>query len=84
MSAADVEAVAREALVKGMDHQHRKRWAEVASLDAARQAVLAYVREGAMAPRGLSDVLQAQGLFDGQVWTVDPAFVMWLREREES
>ena len=66
MDPADVEAVAREALVTGMDHQHRKRWAELAGVRGAQKAVAAYARHGAEAPEALYDALQEHGLFDGK------------------
>ena len=80
---ADVDAVAREALITGMDHQHQKRWAELAAVPEVQRAVVEHARaQNAPAPRPLYDALQEHGLFDGLAWTVDPAFVMWVRERE--
>jgi hypothetical protein len=79
---ADVEAVTHEALVAGLAHQHEKRWAALASTSDAQAAVVAYARMDAPAPRALHDILRAHGLFDGVSWTVDPAFAMWLRERD--
>jgi WD40 repeat protein len=79
---ADVDASAREALVVGLHHQHTKRWAELAAAPEVQRALADHARDGAAAPRRLYDALQQHGLFDGLVWTVDPAFVMWVRERE--
>jgi uncharacterized protein YjiK len=82
MEIADVEAVARETLVTGLAHQHEKRWGELTGTPAAQTALVAYVLESVPAPRALHDTLREHGLFDGLVWTVDPAFMMWIRERE--
>jgi WD40 repeat protein len=79
---ADVDAAAREALVTGLDHQHKKRWAELAAAPNIQQALADYARNSTPAPRKLYDALQEHGLFDGLAWTVDPAFMMWIRERE--
>jgi hypothetical protein len=82
MTRADVDAAAREALITGMEHQHRKRWAELGAASEVQRALADHARDGAAAPRKLYDVLQEHGLFDGLAWTVDPAFVMWVRERQ--
>jgi hypothetical protein len=82
LTTADVDAVAREALVTGLDHQHRKRWAELSGAPEVRQALIDHVRSGAPPPRTLYDALAEHGLFDGATWTADPAVLWWVRERE--
>jgi hypothetical protein len=79
---ADVDATAREALVTGLDHQHKKRWAELAAAPEVQRALVEHAKGSATVPRSLRDALQEHGLFDGLAWTVDPAFVMWVKERE--
>ena len=79
---ADVDTSAREALVVGLHHQHTKRWAELAAEPEVQRALADHARDGTAAPRSLYDALQEHGLFDGLAWTVDPAFVMWVRARE--
>ena len=82
MELADIEAVTRETLVTGLAHQHEKRWGELAGTPAAQAAIVAHARTSAAAPRALHDTLREHGLFDGLEWTVDSAFMMWIRERE--
>jgi hypothetical protein len=81
ITVADVDATAREALVAGLDHQHDKRWAELATAPEARSALVEHAHAAAAAPRRLHDALREHGLHDGLAWTVDPAFLMWVRER---
>ncbi|MFS8067877.1 MAG: hypothetical protein ACMG6S_16060, partial [Byssovorax sp.] len=76
------EAVTRETLVTGLAHQHEKRWGELEGTPAAQAAIVDYARTSAAAPRALHDTLREHGLFDGLEWTVDSAFMMWIRERE--
>lgn len=83
MKLADVDAVARETLVTGLAHQHARRWAELAGTPDAQTALVSHARTTAPAPSALHDILCVHGLFDGREWTVDPAFQMWIREREQ-